>query len=547
MFVVFSERGCGPGSDVFLRNESMVGLNGRLMHGTGMPWGVRPVRPETLCLQGLKFAGLYDELSQDCKNAVEAGRQQKFKTLLERNAVVVTINGKPLRSLDLLALVGEMEKKGKKFGRILTGSMSGAVSTVFGAIIVSCGGPVLLPLAVFAGMFGLLSFVMAREFDPRDYNISSLDAGGLPASDLSSPLKDLAEAGLVSYDGGRITLTRTGWEVLKQYQRGEAITLQKPEEALASGSVAQPPSAVKVHVQRAFSYEGLSKPERVKVFKALLGRNSERNLSGFQLLETLDKLESGRSRLARYFSPGSAMKSDPWTDQQLEALQHCGLVERLGEETRRWGVTSQGKTVVKLGDPAFNDVMRPEDLHEMFQADIERLDQLKMAEYQQLEKLQDDLKTHLNIITALEAKIEKLKSTAPDDGDSLKLPASAQDSRLAGELALHHQWTEKLHGFVAHQKVVCQQTTERVDQVVMKLREGQLKIGFLGTRKNMAEILKSLDTLLDPSSEQLLAALDADLSGNASESLKLDALSQEASQLLRSLGKGESGIRQAEA
>lgn len=452
------------------------------------PWQGQPHK-------SLHFKGIYDELELARQEISGMGAVETLKDLLESEKTVLTINKKNLTALDLLALVGDLTARELKFQDILGGVVGGVLTTGVGIPVLLSTGLVGFGVVFLGGVavIGLNSLLSRADVRVKDQEIIKLDATLLrdQRNQLWAGLCSLSQAGLISLIDGDVQLTMNG---------RKALNLYRP---LKAGAVvpakAEAPAGVTANAGD-FSYEKLSKADRFRAMKALMADGtSEKGISGFQVLEALSVKEAARSRVGKYFRPGLSAKElcpvgveAAFLSRQLAALQQLGFVAREDSSKPRWSLTGHGKTVLALGDPAVSGMLKPEDLHEMMQADIDRLEAEKEKQRQQFVQLQAEFGNMTAAIKGLEEKVVKLQAGDLTESATPDVPLVVQLERARRELELSRKLAGRFQLVVDGQALVVQKNREKLDARITELLDGQVQVRVMKMNHSMAEILKQL-------------------------------------------------------
>lgn len=452
----------------------------------------------------VRFGGVFEELEVESERRKLLIDHKKLDSALDPERVLITIQGRPMSGLDLLEIIQKTSDKDVKKFLKGTRKVAGAAGLLFSPLALA--GLPMIPLGVGGGIY-FLAWGATKIFACSDTSlIKALEPSHTPEWEvkLKAAMAMLKDAGLISEpftEGYR--LTRLGQQVLKT---GE-VKLRKPESSTSAIGETASAGKKKIRIQpERFSYEGLSKADRLALFKTMLAKNATGKISGFQVLEKLGALIQNQSwvvgllkkgfsedALRRQFLSSGDVKTDAvWLQHKLKTFESMGLVQQVNAEKGLWTLTPQGKTVVSLGDPVYSGVIQPADLHEIFQQGIDFLEAEKIRQFQQLEKSKEDYREVVASISVLETRIQALqagKTTSGPEG----VPVWMQLERANKELALKQKWVDRFKLAIEGRELVYRKFKDSIDVTVSNLMEGQLKVRILGLDHSTEEIMGHLE------------------------------------------------------
>lgn len=492
----------------------------------------------------LAFRGGLDDVTKDG----EVSQSSLQKSLLESDQPLLTLNEKPLKAIEFLTLLDDANKKDRRsLGKLAAGA-GGLVSVAF---IAFAAGGWLLPVSSLWAVFWLYYAISAAGGGVIGKNVSkpdSIDQNAGDRANMDRAFQTLEQAGLVEkYKDGKYFLTQAAQKIVKEYR-------QQQNAGSKDGNISIEAKTAITPNTKSFAYTDLPASQRVSVFEALTSTVKGGEISGFQYLEKLQGLEKGASLLTRLFKKGLTEKQvlallpdndQAWGRDRLEAFRTLGWLRlESGDDSSgksaKWFLTNAGRQVIALRDPVYTGVMTPEDLHQVFQTKIERLETEKVVKRQNLKSLRTQYDALVRRIQDLEGNVSKLQAGDASYVPVSDVPVAVQLERAQRELELSRKLVERFNLALDAQTLLVQKETAKIDARVTALLDGQVMVKAKILDHSLADILRQLHgetgVLQDSGDEILLAQLSGNASGSEVDGGSLEVSAEE---LLQGLGQLE--------
>lgn len=511
----------------------------RQTRGPGLPERVDSFQSRAF----LMFRGVLEQVTE----VAEKSQAEIQNKLLTSEKPMLTLNGTPLKPIEVLTLLGDMDNKHCIFAAKFSAA-GGGIASLAGVLTI---GGIGFPLLAGSLGFVFLFCAFAVGAGVNEEYVKKLDAKNDQSfmADVHEAFQTFEKAGLLTkHADGKYLMSKMGRKLVEEYRQ------QHGEDSVAGklGTEVKKPASQST---KGFDYTSLTAEQRASVFETLTSAGKGGAISGFQFLEKLQELEKRTSYLSRLFSKGMTEKQvlgllsdsdQAWGRNLLQAFRALGWVRLEPGKTPKCFLTDAGRQAIALGDPVFTGVMTPDDLHQVFQNRIERLEAEKVEKRQNLTALQLEFDKVTARIQELEAQVAKLQrgdvSGLPADAALSEVPLAVRLDRAQRELELSRKLVERFKLAIEAKTTLVQKETAQIDARVTALLDGQVQVKVQKLDHSLAEILRQfngdLGGMQDAGDELLLAKLNGNPSETAGEGERI-SLEVTTNQLLQDLAKSE--------
>ncbi len=286
----------------------------------------------------------------------------------------------------------------------------------------------------------------------------------------------------------------------------------------------------------------------------LLITNNSAGFSGWDLLQRIDGLlNTNRNFLMRLFSTGMTeqkmisrlgMGDIPAAQSQFKALVGLGLLqplnkprsveEHLHPAKTLWVLTEKGRAALSAGDPLKAGLITGEDLMQIFETEIQRLQELKTHQETRLKKAESLYAKAMEDLEKQRTRLEGLEKKALEEYEQVQacqsfeaklgLEKKAAETALEAEL-LQQEIQEEADALKAHllnlqqSKSALQQWGQRNHQRIkeltaayIKIKTGQISLHIQDLTKGF-RIADGAQETEDDTAKMLLSILNMTLGG----------------------------------